>query len=537
MQLVVARRWDQLGGRLTSMVNARSLAEWLGLEFRFVWPRGLDPAINDPADLFDAAFLATHELGPSALDGRPRVYHREFANVLELVTIGTVPAGSPGECLGELASAGPDAFLEVDEFFTVLQRPEETADEALARFQRCFAELGWSHTVQRLIEFCRSWPAGEPVAAIHVRAGDIVSGAWRYGIIHEKYVPTPYVHCALERLTGGGSAQVLVMSDNAPYLDWLRTRFPAIVTCEQVVPGYAELTPLQRALADILMLSRCHTIAAPPRSAFSMLGAYLGAGNIVRADTLAPEGEERDVLLAGIASRHQDAARSSLWAGLSARDICWCLEVFGETLSLEQRLELAKQAVRYEPSLTAATAQLARNAALAGDDRQALHAAADAVVAARGAERNDDPMLHALATKVAVGCFASIRAPGRRRRLLRGLPEVDLDELGAAYQSCLELEPVFIDRAKVCAALSPLLQIAREAARQPHETQRLLARQLRNANGHRLEPKPLEGGYIQSHRAAVMFDPLTGDLERMALQLELAGVAGPSAPAEAETAQ
>lgn len=44
--LVVSRRWDQLGGRLTALVNARSVAEALGLDVRFVWPRGADSSVR-----------------------------------------------------------------------------------------------------------------------------------------------------------------------------------------------------------------------------------------------------------------------------------------------------------------------------------------------------------------------------------------------------------------------------------------------------------------------------------------------------------
>ena len=49
---VVARRWDQLGARLSAIANARSLARMLDIEFRFVWPRGHDRAVNQPLELF-----------------------------------------------------------------------------------------------------------------------------------------------------------------------------------------------------------------------------------------------------------------------------------------------------------------------------------------------------------------------------------------------------------------------------------------------------------------------------------------------------
>jgi GDP-mannose 4,6 dehydratase len=118
LRLVIARRWDQLGGRLSAIVNARSIAEVLALEFRFIWPRGLDPAVNEPAQLFDQAFLDGFEIQQSELDGRPRVYYR------------TLESTSAASLRAELEAAGDDAFLEVDEIFEVLGGAAE-------RFKRC----------------------------------------------------------------------------------------------------------------------------------------------------------------------------------------------------------------------------------------------------------------------------------------------------------------------------------------------------------------------------------------------------------------
>ena len=59
---VVARRADRLGGRLGAMVNALTLARLLGVEFRFVWPRGRFLELDDPTEILSAAFIHAHEM-------------------------------------------------------------------------------------------------------------------------------------------------------------------------------------------------------------------------------------------------------------------------------------------------------------------------------------------------------------------------------------------------------------------------------------------------------------------------------------------
>ena len=269
---IVARRWDQLGGRLNAIVNARSLAALLGVEFRFVWPRGDDPAINDPSELFSKSFLSEFEIQSTELDGRTPIPDWELV---------AMDGPSAGTALGR---AGGASFVEVSEIFAISRLADETDGGARDRFTRCFHEIGWSAEVLELLAACSQLDGAGTLSAVHVRAGDIVTGDWRHLIAHEKYTPTPYVEYAIEQLSDGDHKQVLVLSDNDDYLGWLRRRFTTVKTAPEIVPGYASLTEAQRALADILVLSHCAAIIGPPSSSFSRLAAEsrLRAGHACR---------------------------------------------------------------------------------------------------------------------------------------------------------------------------------------------------------------------------------------------------------------
>ena len=68
---VFARRWDRLGGRLASILNARAVAEAMGVEFRFIWPRGDDHELDDPREVFGEASWRRTRFGPPISSAGP----------------------------------------------------------------------------------------------------------------------------------------------------------------------------------------------------------------------------------------------------------------------------------------------------------------------------------------------------------------------------------------------------------------------------------------------------------------------------------
>ena len=387
---VIAQRWDQLGARLGAIVNAAAIAELLDLPFGFVWPRGLDVAINQPADIFDRGFLKRAEVDPGWLAGRPVIADHELLALDE--------AGARARLV-----RAPGAIVEVTSLYTIARGSWEPADMARARFARCWSALGWTRDIRDLMRECARAVGGRPLAAVHVRAGDIVEGDWRHVLPHEKYLPTTFIEGAIEGL--GRDQAVLVLSDNDRYLEWLQTRFPSTIGAAELVPGYAALSEVHRALADICLLSRCQTIVGPPSSAFSWLGANLGPGAIIRADALVTAGREREVLLDGIAER-RSGDEAPYRRRLLARDICWCLDVFSDELDDAEVLRLARDAVRLDEDFSGAAARLARIAAVGGALDIAQSAAARALALAEPVQRYPDAIFEALATDIVVTCCA-----------------------------------------------------------------------------------------------------------------------------------
>lgn len=436
--MVVARRWDGLGGRLHALLNAWSIARALDLDFRFVWPRNAFAALRDPRELFDDGFLARFEIPEAACADR--------------VVLPDPTASSLSEARARCRAAGPPCMVDVSECFDVSAFAGEPAGAAGERFRAGLGEIDWSVAVRELLG---SAPVSSEYSAVHARAGDIVDGAWRQFVPVEKYVPTAYVEHAVEALCGSGAGPVVVVSDNEAYVDDLKARFEHVRSPGDLVPGYAGLSAAQRALADVLVLSRARRIFGPRTSAFSRLAAHLGDVEALCIGDVTTESVARRRLRDGIARAAGEAARRKVLRLLLARDACWFLDVFSDALPVGEHVALARRATRLDPDFCGALNRLAAALALAGRSRAARKASSRALRAAARAEVHADPLVESLATSICAGVLGALdgRRGGVRRLLGRlglslpfgrsgaGRPETALEDVRTSLERCESLVP------------------------------------------------------------------------------------------------
>lgn len=485
---VFARRWDRLGARLGAIVNAAAIASAIGCDFRFVWPRGEDKELNDPTLLFDPAFLAAHEIAAADLGGR--------------ALVGFDATRTAAETHSLLLARNAPAALETGECFAILRFADEDPATAAARFQRQFDRIGWSANASKIRNFFDADHAGAGHHAVHIRAGDIVTGDWRTFMAYEKYVPLAFLEHAIEVVSGPARTPVLVMSDSPACIAHLGARYPQIRSQEEIYPGYTALGELDQAFADIVMLARSRTIIGPKRSAFSRLGANLGQVEFVEADRFAPPGGE-GALLADWIERHRDAGG---WiAPFVARDMCWYLDVFGGDLKPPRRLRLARRAARLEPDFTAALAREARAAALIGRRKAARKAARQAVALARLATRHADPLVDAYAARIAV---ESLALALDERRSSRGKSvEKRLRPLRQHLKACRMLKPHQMRFAAILAQLAYQVDAAAWiAAPDPGKDPPA-------------PPAATAMTGLAAYRSPEMFDPVLAELETISARL------------------
>ena len=421
--IVVARRWDGLGGRLQAILNGLSLARALDLEFRFVWPRNSFRTLHEPREIFDEEFLAQFEIAESACDDRV---------VLPAPTYLSLP-----EARTFCRAAAPYSMIDAWQCFDVIRFADESAAAAEARFRAGLSEIAWSGVVRDLMEsvVLANGPCG--YSAIHVRAGDIVEGDWRQFVPAEKYIPTAYVELAIENFSGPDGGPVVVVSDNHRYVRYLKTRFDFVRLPGELGGGYAGLSEAQRALADILVLSRARHIFGPQTSAFSRLAAHIGGITIMSVGDLLTEKSARCRLRSGIARTTREARRREVLRPLLARDICWYIDVFTDHLVLAEYLELVRRASRCEPDFCGALNRLALAEAFSGNGRASARASSRAQRAAAAAGVHADPLVESLAMSISARVVQAFSAPPRiGRQLLEWLGLTSfLGRLGDAVDS------------------------------------------------------------------------------------------------------
>ncbi|MCB1500268.1 MAG: hypothetical protein KDK07_10865 [Bauldia sp.] len=407
---VFSRRWDRLGGRLGAMINAAAVADAIGTDFRFVWPRGADAEVNQPSQIFEDAFLDRHEISEEDLLRRSLLQFDARKTVEEMRT--------------ELLDRNRAVALGIGEMFKVLCFQGEDRAAASSRYRLAFEAIGWSRRAREIIAFFAALGRQTRYHAIHFRGGDIVTGEWRQFMAYEKYVPLPYVKRAIRTLSGSARTSILVMSDSPAAVAYLRDCFPQVQTPSEFYPAYASLSEVEQALADIMLLANSRSIVGPKRSAFSHVAANIGGVDFVQTDEFAPVGGEARMLAGWIDRQPPKVTRSSWLRPFLARDVCWHVDVFGDQLRRKRRLALARAAVRLDPDFAAALARQAREAALLGRIREAKTAAKRAYLIAQHATRHDDPLLDALSAWISARCLALVggRIPPTVRRL-RSLEE------------------------------------------------------------------------------------------------------------------
>ncbi len=255
----LAARTEGLGGRLRAMINAMVLAEHFGVDFKFQWrQRGADAqqhhAILTPQATFSRSFLTKHHID--------RIQARDYPAL----------AGrnqSPAAIRRLLAS--PIKGLSVSQ--EPVNRIVDLSDLKNLRgcYVRAFRQIRFVPKVQAAIEAARVLPLPDHCVAIHLRAGDIVYGNFRFASTATgKTVCYPVVKRLIADLIAQGKYP-LIFGQDKTVCRMLAQRFKLKAAADMLKQGDA----LPAALSEVVLMSRCETIYAGP-SGFSILGSMIG---------------------------------------------------------------------------------------------------------------------------------------------------------------------------------------------------------------------------------------------------------------------
>jgi hypothetical protein len=249
-QVFLATRWDGFGGRLRAICSAMALADLKGGSFRFTW----DPSrarVPHPvlglAETFSADFAARHFIAdPESLPPGP-----------EYITVSQ-------SGLARMAPALPPA-------------------EVRARMGAAFAAIGFAPALADAIALAGQVTLPAHCSAMHLRAGDIIYGAFNRNL---RFTRNGLPHELARHLIAAEQAEgraVILFGQDAGLIAHLARTTGAIPSASLTPAAPAGVIP--SALYDMVLMARTDRVIAG-KSAFALLSGMIGRAALISAGDL-----------------------------------------------------------------------------------------------------------------------------------------------------------------------------------------------------------------------------------------------------------
>ncbi|MCV3736655.1 hypothetical protein OCK02_10600 [Rhizobium sp. TRM96647] len=259
-EFFVAARNDGLGERLRSVLNAMLLAKIHNKKFLFSWPIRED----------------MHE--SHAIEPADKMFSCEF---LQSNFIGKVGVVENRHVFGEVVTIKHDEALFPAVSVTQVDLPKNILIDSDSNFRLLFEEIGFSDKNRLAINAAHSVDIGEAAVAIHMRAGDIVFGRYRfeYGRFIGKTVPFSIASGLIKSLIAHGK-NVLLFGQDGELCRLLSERYGARFVGDIVDQHNFDQT--QSALFEIVLMARCRAIYAG-NSGFALLASRISGVDLTEA--------------------------------------------------------------------------------------------------------------------------------------------------------------------------------------------------------------------------------------------------------------
>jgi len=309
--LIAVNREDGLGGRLLAMANAKSLADRLGYRFGFTWSsRDITDQESHTVDvvgkIFSADFIEKHWLGE-------KIRAADFG-----VLGGTPFAPSDLEAVarqGKLKGWICDDFDVLDFFHDEDAQPVRRS-EALRAF-------GFAPAVRQALDAAGKCRFPGPMAALHLRSGDIVHGHHRRRLVFaDKVIPSTLARAIVSELSSRGLTTLLVGQDRAT-VDYLSTQTGALRTDDFGAEDFRGEEAL-RAFFEMALMARCRQIHAGT-SIYAVVASVLGDVPCLGTSTLFSKPRAAEIIVEELQAHEADyhpleAAFGYQWSFLSLED-------------------------------------------------------------------------------------------------------------------------------------------------------------------------------------------------------------------------
>ncbi|WP_244441236.1 hypothetical protein [Mesorhizobium sp. STM 4661] len=287
--LIAATRDDGLGGRLLAMANAKSLTDTLGYGFGFTWKAIGDKefhVVDGVEKIFSADFIEKYWLGE-------KIKRSDFA-ILE-------KAAFTRSSLDAVAAKGNFRGWICNEF-RILEAFRDEGAETIRRSET-LRGFGFSGNVKQALDAADKCRFPSPMAALHLRSGDIVRGKYRSSLdFANKVVPSTLAKSIVSELSSKGLSTLLIGEDRAT-LEYLRSETGALLTDDFGAREFEDQT--LKAFFEMGLMARCQKIYAGS-SVFATIASVMGDIPSTKTTTLFDSSRAAEIILGELEAHQSD---------------------------------------------------------------------------------------------------------------------------------------------------------------------------------------------------------------------------------------
>lgn len=311
-----ANRKDGLGERLRAMLHALKCAKENDGLFYFSWDNILnDFQVTDKVtDIFSKEFINQYYLSKDTIDSLDTIHLREAIKLNNQSLISSYD----GIIVGQANKAFKDVFYSIQ----------------------------FSHQIEYAKNLALQVELPQNLVAIHLRAGDIVYGNYRFNNqYYNKVNPIYMIKELCVKLKEKGYQVILFGQDIAICRQLAKEN--NLIFANDIMDSSLITSSAQRAIFDIVLMSRCEKIFAK-RSGFAMLSAFIGdAQKIDNFENMLTIGERVDAFNNAM-SKEGILNKPTVGPLLKSFAIAHFLDSTGMSIPNEKKLDLIDESIRLD---------------------------------------------------------------------------------------------------------------------------------------------------------------------------------------------
>lgn len=256
-KMIFSNRKDGVGERIKSLLNTILLSELTGNEFKFSWKvrtgkSNTFHATSNANIFFENGYIEKNIIDSAEIDSM---------NLVPLKKVQSLKIASIDSYDGILVN---QASLSSQLGFNI---PKSNLS-----YKKAFDSIGFSSKIMEAKKLAQDVLLSENVVAIHLRAGDIVYGDYRFtNNCFSKVIPAFVIEALIEKYKNEGY-QVLLFSQDKIFCEGL-AKIHNVIYANNIYN--IDFDDSQAAIFDITLMSRSNLIVSGT-SGFSILSSWIG---------------------------------------------------------------------------------------------------------------------------------------------------------------------------------------------------------------------------------------------------------------------